>query len=89
MKMTKKREKRQPLFPRKVMWEFIKQNNIMTAEDAKKAVKELFATTLQELLEAEMEHTLGYEKEDIKNKNTGNRRNGHSSKTVRSEYGEI
>ena len=87
--MIKKREKRQPLFPREVMREFIKQNNIVTAEDAQKAVKELFANTLQELLEGEMEHTLGYEKNDAENKDTNNRRNGHTSKTVRSDYGEF
>lgn len=83
-----KREK-QPLFPREVMREFIKQNNIVTAEDAQKAVKELFANTLQELLEGELDYTLGYEKNDTENKDTSNRRNGHTDKTVRSDYGEI
>lgn len=84
-----KREKKQPMFPREVMREFIKQNNIVTADDAQNAVKELFASTLQEMLEAELDQTLGYEKNDAKNKATENRRNGHSDKTVRSEYGEI
>ncbi len=32
-----KREKRQPMFPREVMREFIKQNNIVTADDAQNA----------------------------------------------------
>lgn len=36
-----------------------------------------------------MDHTLGYEKHDDENKETDNRRNGQSSKTVRSELGEI
>jgi putative transposase len=36
-----------------------------------------------------MDHNLGYEKHDDDNKETDNRRNGHSSKTVRSELGEI
>lgn len=84
-----KKEKRQPMFPREIMREFIKQNNIVTADDAQNAVKELFASTLQEMLEAELDHSLGYEKNDAKNKGTENRRNGHSDKTVRSEYGEI
>jgi len=45
--MTKNREKRKLLFPREVMKEFIKLNNIIMAEDVQKAVKELFADTLQ------------------------------------------
>lgn len=87
--MTKKTEKRKPLFSREIMREFIKDNNIVTAEDAQNAVKALFADTLQELLEAELDHTLGYEKNDAENKETTNRRNGHSKKTVRSDYGEL
>ena len=40
-------------------------------------------------MEAELDHTLGYEKNDSQNKETSNRRNGHSKKTVRSDYGEL
>jgi len=36
-----------------------------------------------------MDQNLGYEKHDDSNKHTENRRNGHSKKTVRSEYGDI
>lgn len=87
--MAKNTEKRKPLLSRELMKEFIRENNIVTVEDAQKAVKELFADTIQGLLEAEMEHTLGYEKNDGENKNTTNRRNGHSKKTVRSDFGEL
>ncbi|MGD0622711.1 MAG: transposase [Thermacetogeniaceae bacterium] len=45
-------------------------------------MKELFADTIQELLEAEMDHSLGYEKNDTASKDTDNRRNGHSKKTL-------
>ena len=41
------------------------------------------------MLEAEMDSHLGYEKNDEQNKSTDNRRNGHSSKMVRSDYGEV
>ncbi len=41
------------------------------------------------MLEAELDTTLGYEKSDAKSKQTSNRRNGHTQKTVRSEYAEI
>jgi len=67
---------------------FIKEKNLVTAEDAKNALKELFAETIQEMLEAEMDTYLGYEKHDVGSKATANRRNGRSKKSVVSEYGE-
>lgn len=67
---------------------FIKENNLVTARDAQNALKDLFAETLQEMLEAEMDTHLGYEKHDAKTKTTQNSRNGKSKKRVTSEYGE-
>lgn len=67
---------------------FIKENQLVTAQDAQNALKDLFAETLQEMLEAEMDTHLGYEKHDAKSKQTTNSRNGKSRKTVTSEYGE-
>lgn len=67
---------------------FIKENKLVTAQDAQNALKELFAETLQEMLEAELDTHLGYEKHEVKAKITPNSRNGKSKKTVVSEYGE-
>ncbi|MEX3615464.1 IS256 family transposase [Paenibacillus glucanolyticus] len=67
---------------------FIKENKLVTAQDAQNALKELFAETLQEMLEAELDTHLGYEKHEVKTKMTPNSRNGKSKKTVVSEYGE-
>jgi len=67
---------------------FIKENKLVTAQDAQNALKELFAETLQEMLEAEMDTHLGYEKHEVKAKMTPNSRNGKSKKNVVSEYGE-
>ena len=69
--------------------QFIKDNDLKSVEDVQNVLKDLFAETLQEMLEAELGTTLGYEKNDGHNKRTNNRRNGHSAKTVRSEFGEI
>jgi putative transposase len=85
--MAKRDKKR--LIPREETKAFIKEHNIKSIPDIQNALKELFGETLQELLEAEMDHNLGYEKNDNENKQTENRRNGHSPKTVRSEFGEI
>ena len=52
-------------------------------------LKDLLSGTIQTMLEAEIEHELGYAKHSMKDKATSNARNGHSKKTVRSEYGNI
>jgi transposase-like protein len=74
---------------KKQLREFIKENNIKTAADIQNALKDMFKDALQEILEAELDDDLGYAKNDTENKDTENRRNGHSKKTVRSEYGDM
>lgn len=69
--------------------QFIEENQIQTTGDIQRTLKELFGETLQAMLEVEMDHHLGYARHDDKNKKTSNRRNGHSSKSLRSEYGEV
>jgi putative transposase len=77
------------LVSREQLKQFIKEGNLKTTEDIQSMLKDIFAETLQEMLEAELDHTLGYEKNDAQNKQTDNRRNGHSKKSVRSDYGEV
>ena len=40
-------------------------------------------------LDAELDDELGYSKYDYKNKGTDNSRNGHSSKTLRTSFGDV
>ena len=40
-------------------------------------------------LEAELDEDLGYSKYDYKNKATDNSRNGHSSKNLRTSFGDV
>src|SRR5260370_38720006 len=49
----------------------------------------LFATTLEQMLEAELTAELGYEKYEAKGRNSGNNRNGKYKRKVRSSTGEI
>lgn len=76
------------LWTKEQLRSFIKENKLVTAQDAQNALKDLFAETIQEMLEAEMDTHLGYEKHEVKSKATTNSRNGKSRKTVMSEYGE-
>ena len=59
-----------------------------TPADVTAKLKDLFAGTLQKMLEAEMDEHLGYEKNSVLGNNSGNSRNGYSKKTIKSEWGE-
>lgn len=52
-------------------------------------LKRLTQKIAERALEAEMDHHLGYPKHDPIGNNSGNSRNGKSSKTVRSEHGDL
>jgi putative transposase len=56
--------------------------------DIQSELKRLFAGTLEQMLEAEMDGHLGYEKNSVQGNNSGNSRNGYSRKTVVSDCGE-
>ncbi len=56
--------------------------------DIQNKLKRLFAGTIEQMLEAEMEEYLGYEKNSIEGNNSGNSRNGYGKKTINSDYGE-
>ena len=62
----------------------VKQKYILLPSEAYRKVnslRDMFKDVLQEMLEQELSSQLGYEKGDSLNKNTSNRRNGHSKKT--------
>ena len=81
------RQKRNP-----AAHELIKQMMAMyqpeTMEDVHNMLKDMFSDTLEEMLHAELDSALGYEKHDQSPKQTTNRRNGSYPKTVRGELGE-
>ena len=52
-------------------------------------LKRLTKALLERALNAELTHHLGYEKHDTAGHNSGNSRNGVTSKTVKGEFGEI
>jgi len=56
--------------------------------DIQSKLKRLFAGTIEQMLEAEMDEHLGYEKHSVEGNNSGNSRNGYNRKTIISDYGE-
>ena len=69
--------------------QIITENNISSVADVYALLKESFKDILQELLEAEMDASLGYEKNQKGDIANDNKRNGHSAKTLKSQYGEF
>ena len=59
-----------------------------TTADIQNKLKKLFAGTIEQMLEAEMDEHLGYEKNSVLGNNSGNSRNGYGKKTIISDYGE-
>jgi len=56
--------------------------------DIQSKLKRLFAGSIEQMLEAEMDEHLGYEKNSNSGDNSGNSRNGYNHKTIISDYGE-
>ena len=59
-----------------------------TQEDISNAIKALFSGTVEQILEAELDEHLGYEKHDVRGNNSGNSRNGYNHKTISTQHGE-
>ena len=59
-----------------------------TTGDIQTKLKKLFAGTIEQMLDAEMDEHLGYEKNSVAGNNSGNSRNGYGVKTISSDYGE-
>ena len=68
--------------------QIIADNNLNSVADVYSLLRESFKDILQELMEAELDATLGYEKNQKGEVQTSNKRNGHSPKTLKSQYGE-
>lgn len=69
--------------------QIIEDNNITSVGDIYSLFKDSFKGMLQELLEAEMDASVGYSKNEKQLLDSDNKRNGYSSKTVKTQFGEI
>jgi len=64
-----------------------KAQQLKTLSDVTSFAKELIAPTLQKMLEAELDEHLGYKKHEVVGRGTGNSRNGHSGKKLKTSFG--
>ncbi|MFR2496243.1 MAG: transposase [Christensenellales bacterium] len=69
--------------------ELLLSSNISSMDDIQDLFKETISEFMESGLEAELDDELGYGRYDYRNKDTDNSRNGHSSKTLRTSYGDV
>ena len=76
---------------REMMGNFMKENDIHVKDgtDVNSIMRDMMSIILEGTLDAEMDEELGYSKYDYKNKGTKNSRNGYSSKTMHTSYGDM
>lgn len=63
--------------------------NPETVEDMNDALKDLFGSLFESMLQGEMNNHLGYDSNNKGPKETTNRRNGYTKKTLKTSQGEI
>ena len=69
--------------------ELLQSSGVSSMEDTQNLFKETIAEFMENGLDAELDDERGYSKYDYKNKDTDNSRNGHSSKTLRTSFGDV
>ena len=69
--------------------ELLRLSNVGSMENIQNLFKETIAEFMENGLEAELDDELGYGRYDYRHKDTDNSRNGHSSKTLRTSFGDV
>ena len=72
---------------RNIIHQLLEEYDIQSAEDIQDALKDLLGGTIKEMMEAEMDDHLGYEKS--KRSDNDDYRNGYKRKQVNSRYGSM
>ena len=72
---------------RNIIHQLLEEYDIQTAEDIQEALKDLLGGTIKEMMEAEMDDHLGYEKSQ--RSDSDDYRNGYKRKRINSSYGSM
>lgn len=72
---------------RNIIHQFLEGYAIQTAEDIQDVLKDLLGGAIKEMMEAEMDEHLGYEKSECSDND--DYRNGYKRKRVNSSYGSM
>ena len=77
------------VFSKDVIREIVEENDFKNPGEIMAFLKDAFRDVLQEMLEAEMDVSLGYSRDDSSCKATDNSRNGYSTQKLKSEFGPV
>jgi putative transposase len=80
-------EKRERPFDEKQIDEWLKDGH--KPEDVKTLLQRITKAVLERALQGEITEHLGYARNDVAGKNSGNSRNGATAKTLKGDFGEI
>lgn len=80
--------------PAELMKEYVNSQKFTSTTEIMEAMKAMFGDVLQQVMEAELDTKLGYEKSERTSNDdesglSKNYRNGHSKKTVKTQLGEV
>lgn len=87
----RKEESPQKKAMRAMMRDYLKNSDVKIKDgaDVNSAMRDMMSILLEGVLDEELDEELGYAKYDYRNKDTDNSRNGHSSKTMHTSYGDM
>lgn len=72
---------------REIIQQLLQEYPINTAEDIQEALKDLLGATIKEMMEAELDQHLGYQKSE--RSDSDDYRNGYKTKQINSSYGSV
>ena len=89
--MARRKDSPQKAAMREMMRDYLKNNDISIKDgtDVNNIMRDMMSVILEGALDEELDEELGYSKYDYRNKETDNSRNGHSSKTMHTSYGDM
>ena len=87
--MARKKRTPEEMERRAKIRELLQMSNVGNMDDIQSLFKETIAEFMENGLESELDEELGYSKYDYRNKATDNSRNGTSSKTLRTSFGDV
>ena len=85
--MARRKDSPQKAAMREMMRDYLKNHDISIKDGTD--VNSIMRDMMSVLLEGALDEELGYPKYDYRNKETDNSRNGHSSKTMHTSYGDM
>lgn len=87
--LTMARKKKELTPNRQLAQAILDQYQPKSVEDMQDALKDIFGPMFEAMLQGEMNSHLGYSNNDRGEKETANRRNGYSKKTLKTTVGDV